>query len=379
MAAIPLSLYVHLPWCVAKCPYCDFNSHALRGAVPEQRYVSALLADLERDLRNAAGRRIETVFLGGGTPSLFSPEAVGWLLEGIRGRAELAPEAEITLEANPGTVDEARFAGFRAAGVNRLSVGVQSFDDDMLAAIGRIHDGARARTALENARRAGFDNINLDLMFALPGQTADGASRDVETALALVPEHVSHYQLALEPGTPFFHRPPTLPDGDAAWTMQRACGRRLRTAGYRQYEVSAWALPGRRCRHNLNYWRFSDYIGIGAGAHGKLTLADGTVRRTAKVRQPGYYLRDAGTDAAIATTRTVAGDERAFEFLLNALRLNDGATARLFRERTGLGAARIAAPVRRARDLGLLSRRSGRLRPTARGRRYLDDLVGLFL
>jgi len=376
---IPLSLYVHLPWCVAKCPYCDFNSHARRSELPERAYVDALLADLERDLAETGGRPLQTIFLGGGTPSLFSPEAIAVLLEGIARRAPVTPGAEITLEANPGTVDESRFAGFREAGVNRLSLGVQSFDDGLLKAIGRIHDAATAARAVESARRAGFDNLNLDLMFALPGQTQAQARSDLTRALSLQPEHISRYQLTLEPGTPFHHRPPSLPDADAAWDMQRQGGGLLRKAGYRQYEVSAWARPGRRCRHNLNYWRFGDYLGIGAGAHGKLTLPGGRLVRTAKVRQPGYYLARAGGDARLAERREVTGGERAFEFMLNALRLNEGAPVGLFRRRTGLGGRSIARRVDRARRRGLLRADLERFQPTALGRRFLDDLVAEFL
>lgn len=376
---IPLSLYVHLPWCVHKCPYCDFNSHALRGVVPERAYVDALLADLAQERTWAAGRELGSIFIGGGTPSLFSDGALARLLDGIAGILPIASDAEITLEANPGSADAAHFAGYRRAGVNRLSIGVQSLDDDSLRAIGRVHDAAAARRAVEQARDAGFDDLNLDLMFALPGQSVNDALADVSGVIALAPEHVSHYQLTLEPGTAFWHRPPTLPDDEAAWDMQQASARLLGQAGYRRYEVSAWALDGRRSRHNLNYWRFGDYLGVGAGAHGKVTHADGTVWRTEKVRHPGYYLARAGSRERLADCREVPGVDRSFEFMLNALRLDRGVPIRVFRQRTGLSDAAIHAPLAEARRRGLMTDDPRRLRPTALGRRFLNDLTALFL
>lgn len=376
---IPLSLYVHLPWCVHKCPYCDFNSHALKGAVPEREYVDAVLADLAQERDRAAGRALQSIFIGGGTPSLFSGQALARLLEGIRGLLTVADDAEITLEANPGAAEAERFADYRRAGVNRLSIGVQSLDDDALKALGRVHDAAAARLAVARARDAGFEDFNLDLMFALPGQSPEGALADVASVIAMAPTHVSHYQLTLEPGTPFWHRPPALPDDDAAWDMQRGCGRLLREAGYRQYEVSAWARPGRRSRHNLNYWRFGDYLGVGAGAHGKVTGPDGAVWRYEKVRHPGYYLARAATEERLAGSREVAGADRGFEFMLNALRLDRGVPVRVFRQRTGLGEAAIEGPLAEARRRGLMTDEPDRLRPTALGRRFLNDLAGLFL
>ncbi|MFW5815392.1 MAG: radical SAM family heme chaperone HemW, partial [Wenzhouxiangella sp.] len=288
----PLSLYVHFPWCVAKCPYCDFNSHALGGPVPEESYVDALLADLELELPRIWGRTVHSIFLGGGTPSLFSAAAMDRLLGGVRARLTLAPAAEITMEANPGTVEHDRFEDYRAAGINRISLGVQSFNDRHLSKLGRIHGGAEARAAIAAVRAAGFDNFNLDLMWALPDQTLAEALADIETALAFEPTHLSHYHLTIEPNTVFAARPPRLPDEEAAWDMQEACARRLSAAGFRHYEVSAWARAGALSRHNLNYWRFGDYLGIGAGAHGKITLpAEDRIVRTRRKSHPRPYLK----------------------------------------------------------------------------------------
>jgi len=378
LAPPPLSLYVHLPWCVRKCPYCDFNSHALRGALPEDAYVDALLRDLACDAPLVAGRTVETVFIGGGTPSLFRPESIARLLEGVRARVPLAPDAEITLEANPGTVERERFRGFRAAGINRLSIGVQSFDDAKLAALGRIHGRAEALAAVDAAREAGFKNLNLDLMYALPAQEAAEAVADIETALRFAPAHLSVYQLTLEPNTPFYRSPPPLPDEDAVDAMQEAIVGRLARAGYAQYEVSAYAQPGRECRHNRNYWEFGDYLGIGAGAHAKLTLPD-RVLRFAKMRHPDAYLRAAGREEARASVRTLDADDLAFEFMLNALRLREGVPTALFSARTGLPLARVAPILAAARERGLLEQDAERLRASALGRRFLNDLVAMFL
>jgi oxygen-independent coproporphyrinogen-3 oxidase len=374
----PLSLYVHLPWCVRKCPYCDFNSHAVRDALPEQAYVDALLRDLDGELPHSEGRTIETIFLGGGTPSLFSPQAIAQLLTGIRARTALAPDAEITLEANPGTVDVERFKGFRDAGVNRLSIGIQSFDDDKLKALGRIHGRAEALRAAQAARTAGFDNYNLDLMFGLPRQTVEQALADIRTALEQQPTHLSAYQLTIEPNTLFHARPPVLPDDDAIWDMQLAIQAELAAAGFKHYEVSAYARPGFECRHNLNYWTFGDYLGLGAGAHGKLTRAD-TITRTWKLKRPEDYLDKAGTTAAIGGTQTLAPDDAAFEFMLNALRLTDGFPATLFTARTGLPLSAIEPALRQAEARGFIVRDADNIRPTATGRRLLNDLLILFL
>ena len=382
--AIPLGLYVHLPWCVHKCPYCDFNSHAPRGTPPFATYVDALLADLDADLDDCGDalreRGVETVFFGGGTPSLFAPGQIARLLDGIRVRLALATDAEITLEANPGAVERGNFAALRAAGINRLSLGAQSFDDTRLAALGRIHRSADTLAAFAEARAAGFDNINLDLMYALPGQDVDGAQADIEAALALAPEHVSHYQLMLEPGTPFARTPPpALPDADAAWAMQEACQSHLARAGYMQYEISAYARPGRRARHNLIYWTFGDYLGIGAGAHGKLSFPDGRIQRRAKRKNPALYMQHAATPSRLESSGPIAAAELSFEFMLNALRLIDGVPAACFAARTGLSLDAAAAPLALARADGLLASDPAMLRPTAQGSRYLNDLLLRFM
>ncbi|OGI40879.1 MAG: YggW family oxidoreductase, partial [Candidatus Muproteobacteria bacterium RBG_16_62_13] len=350
---IPLSLYVHLPWCVRKCPYCDFNSHVARGELPEDRYIDVLLRDLAWEVPRIGDRPIDTMFLGGGTPSLFSPESIARLIDGIRERTNLGADAEITLEANPGTVDQARFRGYRDAGVNRLSIGIQSFNDSHLKALGRIHGRDEALAAAGAARAAGFDNsadgnearaarqgwrgggFNLDLMFGLPGQGIDDAVADIDAALSFAPVHLSTYQLTLEPNTLFHAQPPALPDDDTIALMQEAVAERLTGAGFVHYEVSAWAKPGHECRHNLNYWQFGDYLGIGAGAHGKLTNETLVTRRW-KIKHPDRYLATAGTAAAVGGEDRPAGCELAFEFLLNTLRLTEGFTETLFRERTGL-------------------------------------------
>ena len=374
----PLSLYVHLPWCVRKCPYCDFNSHALREAIAEDAYVDALLRDLESELPRIWGRTIQTIFIGGGTPSLFSAAAIDRLLAGVRARTRLAPHAEITLEANPGTAEAERFTGYRAAGVNRLSLGIQSFDDERLTMLGRIHGGDEARRAIELARAAGFDNINLDLMFALPGQTLAGALADIDTALAFTPEHLSVYQLTIEPNTYFHAHPPTLPDDDATFDMQQEIESRLAQAGYGHYEVSAYAREKRRCRHNLNYWTFGDYLGIGAGAHGKITDHSG-IHRRAKQRAPNDYLARAGTEGAVVGARTLTQADTLFEFMLNAGRLIDGFDVALFAERSGLPPDTLAQRLQAAVDDGLLSRRGTHISPTLQGQRFLNELLQRFL
>ena len=380
----PLSLYVHLPWCVRKCPYCDFNSHEFRGAggtPPYDQYVEALLSDLDFDLPLAWGRTVHSVFFGGGTPSLFPAEAIDAFLQGASARLRFAPGLEITLETNPGTAEHGRFEHYRAAGVNRLSFGVQTFDDAVLQRLGRIHDSAEAEAAVRLARDAGFDNFNLDLMYALPGQTLAMAERDIERALALQPAHVSHYQLTLEPNTVFAARPPQdIPDEDAAWDMQERCQQMLADAGYAQYEVSAYAQPGRQCAHNLNYWRFGDYLGIGAGAHGKLTLgAEQSIMRRWKHKHPAAYLATAGGAGAIGGDETIEPTRRPFEYMLNALRLVEGFPLAQFEARTGLPRAAIAAPLAQARDRDWLQVDGDHVRPTALGRRFGNDVIALFL
>ncbi len=378
---IPLTLYVHLPWCIRKCPYCDFNSHpGTPDRALEDRYVQALLADLELDLPRVRGRRLESVFLGGGTPSLFSPESIDSLLSGIRARIPMHGDCEITIEANPGTVDRERFRGYRELGVNRLSLGVQSFQDRLLTRIGRIHDGDAAVEAATAATEAGFANFNLDLMFGLPGQSAEGAARDLEQACSLDPSHISHYQLTIEPNTEFAVRAPKLPKETLIEDMERICRCLLRTAGYTQYEVSAYARAGRECRHNLNYWRFGDYLGIGAGAHSKLTdPVSGEVVRRARVRQPKRYLAGAGKEVAVTATKRLKADELVFEFALNALRLTEGFEESLFEERTGLASSRLSPGLERARSRGLAEVEAGRIRATPQGRRFLNDVIEGFM
>ncbi|MBB3227811.1 oxygen-independent coproporphyrinogen-3 oxidase [Luteibacter sp. Sphag1AF] len=378
----PLSLYVHMPWCVKKCPYCDFNSHGVRGAPPYEAYIDVLLADLDADLRDFAqalhGRPVETVFFGGGTPSLFAPELVGRFLDGARERLPFAADAEVTLETNPGTVEHGRFDGYLAAGVNRISFGVQSFDDDKLRRLGRIHSAGEAEEAVRQAQDAGYSNINLDLMYALPQQTLEGALEDVERAIALGPTHISHYQLTLEPNTVFAANPPPLPDDDAAWAIQEACEARLAAAGYGQYEISAYAQPGRRCAHNLNYWRFGDYLGIGAGAHGKISDASGVHRRW-KSRHPNAYMDAPGLPARIGGDSLIEAADLPFEYMLNALRLIDGVPAADFAQRTGLPAAAIAADRAACIARGWLHDEPDRLKTTELGQRFLNDVIGAFM
>ena len=376
----PLSLYVHLPWCVRKCPYCDFNSHELKDDVPEQAYIDALIADLEQELPAVWGRPVETVFIGGGTPSLFSPAAIDRLLSQLRALLALPATAEITLEANPGTVETGRFAEFRAAGINRLSIGIQSFDDGMLAKLGRIHDARQAVAAAEAAHAAGFTEFNLDLMYGLPGQDVAHALTDLEQAIALRPSHLSHYQLTIEPNTRFAHSPPALPDDDGIWEMQQACQARLAPSGFENYEVSAYARAGHRCRHNLNYWRFGDYLGIGAGAHAKISSAQTQrIVRSAKLRHPRDYLAKAATPRRVAEEHIVSRGEAGFEFMLNALRLSDGFPAALFAQHTGLPLSAVEAPLHQAEDKGLIEWDVHTIRPTALGKRFLNDLTALFL
>ena len=377
----PLSLYVHLPWCVRKCPYCDFNSHQRRGTLPFEAYVDALIADLEYDLPLVWGRVVHSVFFGGGTPSLFPPEAIDRFLQLASARLRFAPNAEITLEANPGTLEHGPFPGYRKAGVNRLSIGVQSFDDDCLQRLGRIHTRGDAAAAVKAAQDAGFDNINLDLMYALPGQSLPMALSDLDQALALAPTHLSHYQLTLEAGTAFGARPPTdIPDEDHAWDMQEACQVRLALAGFDQYEVSAYAREGRRCEHNLNYWGFGDYLGIGAGAHGKLTLpAEGRVLRRWKQKLPNAYLANAGSAAVIDGEETLSPQRLPFDFMLNALRLNDGVSFASFEARTGLSRTVLDDRLAVARERGWLVDDPDWLRPTPLGLRFANDVIGLFL
>jgi oxygen-independent coproporphyrinogen-3 oxidase len=373
----PLSLYVHLPWCLKKCPYCDFNSHEQSGGVPEARYLDALRCDLEAALPFVWGRRVHSIFIGGGTPSLFTPAAIDQLITDIRARLPLEPACEITLEANPGTFERDRFRGYRAAGVTRLSVGVQSFDDSKLRALGRVHDATQARAALEEAR-ACFDTFNLDLMYALPGQTLAELEADLDAALSFEPPHLSIYHLTIEPNTFFAKHPPKLPDDDLASDMLDLIVERTAAVGLDRYEVSAFAKPGHRCIHNLNYWQFGDYLGIGAGAHGKLSFPHRVVRQV-RYRDPNKYMAQALAGAAIAQDEEVAREQLPFEFMLNALRLRDGFELARFGERTGLPLSAIQAGLQAAEDKGLLERDWQRARPTPRGFDFLSDLQSLFL
>lgn len=374
----PLSVYVHLPWCLRKCPYCDFNSHeAPGGEVPEQRYVDAVMADLESALPLVWGRAVHSVFIGGGTPSLFSPAAIESLIGGVRARLKLDPGCEITLEANPGTFEKDRFRAFREAGVTRLSIGVQSFDDRQLRALGRVHDRQQAIAAAEEAALA-FETFNLDLMYALPGQDLAMLEQDLSQALALMPPHLSVYHLTIEPNTFFAKHPPPLPDEDIAWSMLDRITEMTSAAGLARYEVSAYAKAGHECRHNLNYWQFGDYLGLGAGAHGKLSFPNRIVRQV-RFREPRLYMDKALAGNAVTQEHEVSRAQLPFEFMLNALRLRGGFTLQSFFERTGLPLSAIQAPLAQARERGLLEVKGGRARPTDRGFDFLSDLQELFL
>ncbi|PKO42760.1 MAG: oxygen-independent coproporphyrinogen III oxidase-like protein [Betaproteobacteria bacterium HGW-Betaproteobacteria-3] len=374
----PLSLYIHLPWCIRKCPYCDFNSHEMAlGGLPEQRYLDALMADLEQALPLIWGRTVHSIFIGGGTPSLFSPEAIDRLLGNVRARLNLSPDCEITLEANPGTFEKDRFRAFRGAGVTRLSVGVQSFDDANLKAIGRVHDRAQALAAVEEARDA-FDTFNLDLMYALPGQTMVALEQDVRTALALSPPHLSIYHLTIEPNTYFANFPPSIPEDDLAYAMLDRITELTGEAGLARYEVSAYARAGHRCFHNLNYWQFGDYLGIGAGAHSKLSFPHRVVRQV-RFRDPRGYMDHALAGQALAQDEEVARSALPFEFMLNALRLKEGFALQDFSDRTGLALTTIQQPLEEAERKGLIERDLAHVKPTERGFDFLNDLQSLFL
>ena len=394
-----LALYVHMPWCVRKCPYCDFNSHQLKSAAPDSSYIDALIRDFDLELPSLRGRRIDTVFFGGGTPSLFQPEEFSRLLGSLRQRITFADEVEVTLEANPGTIERGRFAGYRDAGINRVSLGAQTFAPRALEVLGRIHSADDTHRAVAELRAAKLDNFNLDLMYALPHQTLEEALEDVRTACSLGPAHISYYQLTLEAGTVFHARPPEMPDEDTAWQIQTAGQRLLADAGYVQYEVSAYARSGKRCRHNLNYWLFGDYVGIGAGAHGKLSLAlPQCILRTVKPKQPREYqeqVRRAGSGnvgrgnvggadgggarAGIGESSLIAAADLPFEFMLNALRLNEGFTVRDYRRRTGLEMVSVEGKLAEGEARGLLTSRADAWRPTELGRRFLNDLQASFL
>lgn len=379
--AIPLSLYVHLPWCIKKCPYCDFNSHEQKeGGLPEARYVAALLKDLELSVPLIWGRRVSTIFIGGGTPSLFSAASIAELISGIRALINLSPSAEITLEANPGTFEADKFAGYREAGINRLSIGIQSLDQEKLAALGRVHNSDEAVAAFHIARSAGFDNINLDMMYALPGQTLPEAQKDLTALIELEPEHISYYQLTLEPNTYFHKFPPILPDHELGANISDAGIELLSKHGYERYEVSAFARAGKECQHNENYWQFGDYLGIGAGAHGKITqMALGEVTRTTKPRQPEQYLQHL-QDGQLAAPTVVDRSELPFEYFLNSLRLTNGTPVTQFTERTGLDFSLVQNQITRLSERGLLQQiDDGLIGTTPTGARFLDELTSEFL
>lgn len=373
----PLSLYIHVPWCVQKCPYCDFNSHQARGDIPEQDYLAALIRDLESALPLIWGRSVVSIFFGGGTPSLLSAEGLDQLLMEIRARIPLVPDAEITLEANPGTVESGRFAGFRQAGINRISLGIQSFNEEHLKALGRIHDGTQARHAAQLAAQH-FDRFNLDLMYGLPGQTLAQALADLETALSLKPKHLSCYQLTLEPNTRFAAFPPELPEPDLCADMQEAIESRLKEAGFGHYETSAFALPGFECKHNLNYWHFGDYLGIGAGAHSKLTLHDRVLRQI-RWKHPDAYLKQVQAGQPLLEESVVETEQLPFEFMMNALRLNQGFDPALFPARTAQPLALIQTRLNAAVQEGLLHVTPSRIMPTEKGRRFLNPLLQHFI
>ncbi len=373
----PLSLYIHIPWCVKKCPYCDFNSHEAGGNFAERRYIDALIADLDHSLPKIWGRRVYSIFFGGGTPSLFSAAAIDEIIKAVRARVNLATDAEITLEANPGTVEAFKFRGYRDAGVNRLSLGIQSFNDGHLQALGRIHNGGEALRAIDIAQ-TNFDNINLDIMFALPSQTLKECAQDIDTALSFGTNHLSVYHLTLEANTLFHRFPPALPDDDAAADMQQMIEETLTRAGYAHYETSAYARADWACRHNLNYWRFGDYLGIGAGAHGKLSFPD-RVSREARFKQPNAFMEKAVLGVAIQEEKTIARNELPFEFMLNALRLSEGFPAALFTERTGLPLTAIIRQLDRAEARGLIRRDLLHVAPTPKGQLFLNDLLEIFL
>ncbi len=380
LQAPPLSLYIHIPWCLRKCPYCDFNSHTASESLPEKRYIRALLADLDQDLALVGNRELRSIFIGGGTPSLFGAKSIAELLVGVRARLNGAADMEITLEANPGTVESGKFEAFRAAGVNRLSIGVQSFNNAHLRALGRIHDGDQARVAAQAARTAGFVNFNLDLMFGLPRQRIEEALTDVQTAIGLGPTHLSLYQLTLEPNTLFHRHPPRLPAEETVWRMQRKCQALLAERGYAQYEISAYARFGRRCAHNLNYWRFGDYLGIGAGAHGKITdLKRQAIKRLWKVKHPRHYLETAGTPESLGGAAAVPKTDLPLEFLMNHLRLREGFAAGDFGKRTGLAFAVLEPKLSACVERGLLERRNGHIRCTDDGWNFLDNILEEFV
>ncbi len=379
--AIPLSLYIHLPWCIKKCPYCDFNSHEFSAVgLEEDAYVDALIRDIESELPRIWGRTIHSIFIGGGTPSLFSATALDRLLSATRARLNINPGIEITLEANPGTAEADKFRAYREIGINRLSLGVQSFNDKNLKALGRIHDAAEALYAIDVTRKAGFENFNVDLMFGLPGQSIADALHDLEIAVAQSPTHISWYQLTIEPNTVFNSKPPVLPGEDAIWSMQEQGQAYLQEQNYRQYEISAYARDNHVAKHNMNYWQFGDYLGIGAGAHGKITnVAEKKIERYTRHKIPKRYIELAGTNAVITETRVLQRDELALEFMMNALRLNEGVATRLFSERTGMLLKTAEKELTQAEEQGLIDWQLNYLKPSVKGQHYLNELLQIFV
>ena len=376
---IPLSLYVHIPWCVKKCPYCDFNSHEARNDIPEDRYIEALTKDLESELPNIWGRPIESIFIGGGTPSLFSAKAIDTLLQRLRERLNIRPNIEITLEANPGTFEQMRFTGFRQAGINRLSVGIQSFNDQHLKKLGRIHGSREALNAASITTKSGFENYNLDIMFGLPNQTIEEALDDLKKAIAEAPKHISWYQLTIEENTFFYYAPPSVPNDELIWEMQKQGQRLLNDAGYEQYEVSAYAKKGHRSKHNMNYWQFGDYLGVGAGAHGKLTMPDGSITRHTKFRHPEKYMEKALNNEARSTEKLLKEDDITFEFMLNIARLKQGFTAEMFEQRTWLDFKLIESKIDSLIAEGLISKQEKNYQPTEKGYLFVNEIVNHFL
>ena len=376
----PLSLYVHLPWCVRKCPYCDFNSHAAKDILPAEEYVEALLKDLEQDLPLVWGRTVHSIFFGGGTPSLFNARQIEALLSGFRGLLPVSPLAEVTLEANPGTAEHDGFSSYRDAGVNRISLGAQTFSDKLLNVLGRIHGRAEIHRAVESIQSAGIDNFNIDLMYALPGQSANGAVRDIQEAIACAPTHISHYQLTIEPNTAFHVNPPQLPDDEIAWDMQQECAKVMVESAYEQYEISAWARAGYQCQHNLNYWQYGDYIGIGAGAHGKITLpSEQAIRRRIRHKHPLTWMKRVGDGESIIEDQVLDDRECIFEFFLNQLRLRDGVRKSQFSARTGVAWSRVSDRVEEALAKGLLNDEGDLLKASELGWRFSNEIQAIFL
>lgn len=377
---LPLSLYIHTPWCVKKCPYCDFNSHEIKQELNEQSYLQALLIDVEQDLPRVWGRRINSVFIGGGTPSVLSPDFYNQLFSSLRALLQISANAEITMEANPGTVDASHFKEYRQAGINRLSMGIQSFNDQHLKQLGRIHDSSQAKSAISIARESGFDNINLDLMFALPEQSLDDAKADIAQAMEFQPEHLSYYQLTIEPNTYFYSHRPQLPDDDSCWEMHSQALQILGDKGYQQYEVSAYSQPGKQCSHNKNYWEFGDYLGIGAGAHSKLTdINQKLIQRIVKEKHPRKFIENVSQESRVITEQSLTRKELPLEFMMNALRLNHGFASKLFTERTGLPVSVIEEKLRDAESKGFITWDINNIAPTEKGRMFLNNLLELFI